>query len=156
MNRSDIKFKVNKEKSLESLIYLANKNNNKINILKLIKMIKMADIYHMNKYFRPVTGDTYKKTPYGEIPVLIYDFLKMDILNLIGMNIKDYPFVIKGPFLFSKRLFNKKLFSKSDIYALNYGFKNFEKTDLNKPFNELINKKVFNELKDIDTESIVI
>lgn len=56
----------NYRKITQALNYLATKNpDKKINKLKAIKLVWIADRYHLRKYGRPITWDTYEAMPLG-------------------------------------------------------------------------------------------
>ncbi len=172
-----IGFNVNQRKSLEAVLYLANKAGGKINIYNLLKAVFEADKIHLNKYARPVTGDSYIRMPYGTVPSTIYDFIKKDSLALASLNLDEYPFEINGHFLLPKRPSETKYFSKSDIHALDEGFdvygnlefgqvedKNHKEkcwleTEPNAiiPFEKMIeNQEVLKELEETEPFSIVV
>lgn len=43
---------------------------------KLFKILWFADLDHLKKYGRTVTGDTYSAMPYGPVPSALYDEIK--------------------------------------------------------------------------------
>lgn len=172
-----IGFNVNKRKSLEAVLYLASKTDGRINIYNLLKAVFEADKIHLNKYARPVTGDSYVKMPYGTVPSTIYDFIKLNPLALASLDLNEYPFEIKGHYLISNRKSETKYFSKSDMKALDDGFAaynnlNFDEveeknhrekcwleTEPNSiiPFEKMIdNQEILKELEETDTYSIVV
>jgi uncharacterized phage-associated protein len=70
-----IHFKTSYDKIIETIILLASKKPG-IDIYHLAKVLFFADKLHVNKYFRPVTTDTYIKLPYGPVPSTAYDIIK--------------------------------------------------------------------------------
>ena len=77
--RHMIKFKFNKQKSIEAVLYLISKSGkNSYDLYKIIKMIFEADKYHLNNYMRPVTGDNFVAMTCGIVPSSIYDLCKIE------------------------------------------------------------------------------
>ena len=75
----NIKFQVNIQKVLEAILYIAS-NCPEVGFHTICKLFFYSDIYHINKYGRPVFGDEYKALPYGPVPQTTYDILKEDPL----------------------------------------------------------------------------
>jgi uncharacterized phage-associated protein len=119
-----IVYKYNKQKAIESILWLLQ--TKKINqIYHVLKAIFYADRYHLNKYFRPIIGDTYVAMKYGPVAGKTYDLLKMaglkkDILIRDGFE-QPLPFSRNGRVVFCKRKADADLLSESDIEALEYG-----------------------------------
>lgn len=65
----------NYQKITEALNYLAIKcgTSKRINKMKAIKLLYFADRYHLRKYGRPLTGDTYLAMGYGPVGSLAKD-----------------------------------------------------------------------------------
>jgi uncharacterized phage-associated protein len=123
---SKIRFNINYEKALQVILWVA-KNNNGINVYNLLKVVFAADCYHLNKYGRPVVGDTYIAMVHGTVPSVVYDIIKGDevILDLIkcdGIPFKNDNHVIN---IKSQDSINEKYFSESDIEALNAGLNEY-------------------------------
>jgi hypothetical protein len=70
-----IHFKTSYDKIIETIIFLASKKPG-IDIYHIAKVLFFADKIHINKYFRPVTTDTYIKLPYGLVPSNACDIIK--------------------------------------------------------------------------------
>ena len=62
---------------IESLHYLLKLLNN-ADKLKLVKLLYFADKYHLLKYGRQISGDSYFALPYGPIPSGALDILNFD------------------------------------------------------------------------------
>lgn len=57
------------KKIIQSMTYLAaHQPNNTIDNRKAYKLLWLADRYHLRKYGRTITGDTYYAMPYGIVP----------------------------------------------------------------------------------------
>lgn len=64
-----------KRRALQSILYVANKLERR-DFHKIFKVLYFADMEHLNKYGRPITGDTYIAMEYGPVPSAIYDMFK--------------------------------------------------------------------------------
>ncbi|MFA7657998.1 MAG: Panacea domain-containing protein [Candidatus Gastranaerophilaceae bacterium] len=109
---SNIKFNFNKQKAIETILYLANKDG-LITKMRLLKFVFFADLYHVNKYGRPILGDSYFAMKNGPVLSKLYDMLKHSTTDYL---VKDNNLIE------SCREFNPEYFSKSDIDALDYAF----------------------------------
>ena len=65
-----------KEKSLNALLYVANRVLRK-DFHKIFKIIYFADRQHLADWGRPITGDTYIAMEAGPVPSRLYDMLKI-------------------------------------------------------------------------------
>lgn len=123
----NIKFQVNIRKTLEAILYVAS-HCSEIGFHSICKLFFYADIYHINKYGRPVFGDEYQALQYGPVPRTAYSLLKQDPLLFEALE-EEQPFLVvkKGskPVVVSQREANIDYFSKSDVEALDYAIKNF-------------------------------
>jgi uncharacterized phage-associated protein len=112
---SKIKFNFNKQKAIETILYLTDKVG-LITKMRLLKFVFFADIYHLNKYGRPILGDAYCAMKNGPVHSSLYDMLKH--------NTPDY-LVKDGKFIEPLRYYDSEQFSKSDIEALEYAFNQY-------------------------------
>jgi hypothetical protein len=116
-----LKFKANPRKIIESITWIATRlpENSQYSILKTLFY---ADKFHLQKYGRPVTGDTYIKMTYGPVASLAYDIIKRN--NNLPKKIlvaADDAFDKgegKYPPLVAKRAPDMDWFSGSDIECL--------------------------------------
>lgn len=106
-----ISFKPNIEKIRHAVLYCIEQNGGAINVYNLQKIIFEADKYHLNKYGRPVTGDTYIAMKHGTVPSKTYDLSKK-------MRSENH-------FIFSDEKPDMRKLSKSDVEALLHGFKQY-------------------------------
>jgi uncharacterized phage-associated protein len=72
--RDPIRFKVSYDKVIETIIWLAKKKPG-IDIYHVAKVLFYADKIHINKYARPVIGDTYIKMQNGHAPSAVRDLI---------------------------------------------------------------------------------
>lgn len=113
-----IKFKTNARKSLEVILWLANKRPG-IDFHAILKLLFFADKRHLNAWGRPIVGDTYKALPYGPVAQTTYDVLKREPLVLEVLQLEDVPFdVVRGYHVYPRRGPNLGKLSESDVEAL--------------------------------------
>lgn len=107
------KFVVNEPKTVTALLYVAGKVPG-IRFHRLLKIIYFADLKHIAKYGRPITGDKYVAMESGPVASWLYDLLKKNVgQEYWGLFDVDSSVTIKP-----KREPNLDLFSKSDIECL--------------------------------------
>ena len=68
-------FEFQPEKSLAVASYLAERTGE--TMYTVLKMIYLADCCHLERYGRPITGDTFIAMPEGACPSKIYDSMKV-------------------------------------------------------------------------------
>jgi len=106
-----IEFKINKQKAIECVLWLIQRGEN--DMYCIWKMMFEAEKYHLNKYGRPITGDTYNAMEYGTVPDWLYDYANQ-------LDTKR-GFVKRENTFLAERVPTRKLFSETDIEALDYG-----------------------------------
>ncbi|HLE87483.1 MAG TPA: Panacea domain-containing protein [Candidatus Brocadiaceae bacterium] len=126
-----IHFDFDFRKATQALNYIAVKFGGKINKMKAIKLIYFADRYHVRRYGRPITNDEYVAMDYGPVGSKTKDIAEnTSFLDAIESNYsKDY---IKRHGRYDIESISKadiSIFSDSDIEALEFVIKNFEKFD---------------------------
>jgi hypothetical protein len=62
-----IEFRVNKQKVIEALVYLATRRP-RIDIFHVCKVLFYADLLHFRRYGRPILGDQYVAMDDGPVP----------------------------------------------------------------------------------------
>ncbi|MDR0339236.1 MAG: SocA family protein [Desulfovibrio sp.] len=118
-----VKFRANTQKIIESIIWIAQRlpDNSRYTILKTLFY---ADKFHLQKYGRPVTGDTYIKMAAGPVASLAYDLIKRsDYLPPEWLAAADAAFDNaatggKYPPIEAKRQPDMEWFSATDIECL--------------------------------------
>lgn len=90
-------------------------------------MLFAAEKYHLNKYGRPITGETYMAMEHGTVPKWLYK----KACKLMGVG-----FAKAGISLIAERNYIRKFFSQTDIEALEFGYKEYK------------NLKTFSEVED--------
>lgn len=113
-------FKVNQNKALEAIVYIATQSPG-IDIYHTVKTMFYADKKHLNAYGRPILGDLYIKMENGPVPSLIKNiidqdpFLSADFLSQIRDSLE-----IKGRYknITAKREPDYSEFSQSDFECI--------------------------------------
>lgn len=120
MNKKTINYK----KVVQALVYFAEKESNKqFNKMKAYKMLWLADRYHIRQYGRSITNDKYFAMPFGTVPSKTKEMLD-------GKNIDDVFFdyldIVDNNTYKAKSSANLKVFSKSDLNALDTIYNKFK------------------------------
>ena len=122
----EIEFNANVDKAIEVILWLANKKPG-ITYHSLLKFLFYADEYHLNKYGRPIVGDSYVAMPFGPVASLTYDLLKKNIaVSTVADNIDKLNFSNNRKKITPERESNTYYLSKSDIEALEFSFQKYE------------------------------
>jgi hypothetical protein len=107
-----IKFKYNKEKAVEMMIYIVSKVKD-CDKHELMKTCFFSDLNHLENYGRPVTGNSYIKMNYGPVPSEVY--------SMVRHPLPDENYIeVQGYYLKALREANLKKLSKSDIKSIDY------------------------------------
>jgi len=69
-----IRYRTNLSKAIETIIWLANEKPG-IDIYHVAKVLYYADKMHLNRYARPILGDTYINMEFGQVPSAIRDLI---------------------------------------------------------------------------------
>lgn len=73
-----MKFAVDKEKTVEALLYIACRYG-EVGRFHALKTLYFADREHLRRYGRPVTGDRYIAMDNGPVPSYAYNALKQEL-----------------------------------------------------------------------------
>jgi len=138
-----ILYRMDYEKAIEALVWLAHKNPG-IDIYHVAKILYFAEKTHLNRYGRPILGATYIKMPFGQAPSEIRDLITENVWMVDPEYIERLFSAIKikkEPYdkLISLREPDINYFSETDIECL--------EESLNK-YKDL----TFNDLKRISRE----
>ncbi len=124
------------KKSVQAINYFARKKDGQINKMKAIKLIYFADRYHIRKYGRPVIGDEYwamKLGPVASFTLHAAEFdekaLEEDCLRYTKKFLSRDKDDEKMLNIISKDGVDLKVFSQTDIEALEIAFKEFGDRD---------------------------
>lgn len=131
-----IRYRINYNKAVETIVWLANQKPG-IDIYHVAKVIFYADKKHLNRYARPIIGDTYFCMDYGPVPSGIYDLITENSwLNPEYLQLMSESLIIqKSPYpkIASLREPNMEFFSETDIDCLKESLEEYG----NKSFGEL-------------------
>jgi hypothetical protein len=78
MVATNIEFRVNKQKVIEALVYLASRRP-RIDIFHVCKVFFYADLDHLRNYGRPILGDQYVAMDDGPVPSFVLNVAKRKI-----------------------------------------------------------------------------
>jgi len=119
------------KKATQALNYFAEKSGGKINIMKALKLIYFADRYHLRKYGRLITNDTYYAMDNGPVASGVKDIAEES--NFTGKEAQNYAsnYIASSAkyYFVSKQSVDKSELSVSDIEALGYAWDKFGHLD---------------------------
>jgi uncharacterized phage-associated protein len=75
MNAYSLRFQFDEKKGVEALTYIASKWP-AVTAFFAAKVLFFAEKQHLNRYARPIVGDTFIAMPNGPVPSTLYDFIK--------------------------------------------------------------------------------
>jgi uncharacterized phage-associated protein len=118
------------KKATQAINFLAKKEGGKIDKLKLMKLIYFAERYHLRKYGRPITNDTYWAMPYGPVASSAKDIAACT--EFLAEEERDYAkqYLVCDPALYAVESVadvDQDIFSDSEIESLNFAYENFGK-----------------------------
>ena len=70
-----LEFAFDREAAMAALAYLQQKLPG-LTRHQAFKLLYLADLLHLERYGRPITGDTYVAMEYGPVPSQLYDLVK--------------------------------------------------------------------------------
>ena len=124
-------FTFDYKKTTQALNYLAEKSGGQINRMKALKLIYFADRYHLRKYGRLITNDTYYAMDNGPVASGAKDIAEGS--GFIGREAQNYASTYLESFsrhnFKSKQTTDKEEFSISDLEALDYALDKFGHLD---------------------------
>jgi len=130
---TNIRWRFDYDKAIEIIVWLANRRPG-IDIYHVAKVVYFAEKLHLNRYARPIVGDTYINMDYGQVPSGIRDLITDNpLLSPDHLQKVADSFVVQKsphPSLKSLREPNMDYFSGTDIQCLEeslreYGEKSF-------------------------------
>ncbi len=111
---------------IQSIYYILNNNTKPLDKLSILKLVFFADRYHLRKYSRMITNDTYYAMKYGPVASNVKNILDFDF---IGEAEKEYVelYLKKEDKLFEiNSSFDKlDMLSNTDKEALDFAIDNF-------------------------------
>jgi uncharacterized phage-associated protein len=122
-----IHFNFDLKKATQALNWFAARSGGRINKMKALKLVYLADRYHLRKYGRLITNDSYFAMDYGPVPSGVKDLAEAS--NFLGEDEQVYSDKYIKPInqytLESKQDPDESVFSESDIEALNFAWETF-------------------------------
>ena len=143
----NIRYKLNFEKAIEAIVWLA-KQNPGIDIYHISKAVFFADKLHINRYARPIFGDTYFCAPYGPLPSGIHNLLSKDSwTNPLHLAELERSVEIKGRYkkTKAKRDPDMDFFSGTDVECLKEGLEKVEGLSFEDLYNITHDEKCYYE-----------
>lgn len=127
-----ITFDFDHRKATQALNYFAAKAGGGINKMKALKLVYFADKYHLRKYGRLVTNDTYFAMGYGPVPSGVKDLAEGS--DFLGNGEKEYASKylnrqMDSRDLCSARPVDEEALSESDVEALAFAWDKFGHLD---------------------------
>lgn len=118
--------RINEKKLIQALNFFAFKEGGVISKIKAYKLLWLADRYHLRKFGRMITNDGYYAMPKGVVPTEAKHIMD-GISNLkCGDYIREYLQVSYSALTYSSSKDpNMRVFSKTDIDALNMVWSNY-------------------------------
>ena len=120
------------EKSVQAVNYFAKNTNNKLqNKLLIVKLMWAADRYHLRKYGRPVTGDTYFAMKNGPVASCVLNILDQDKTDQNIATPRNLVYLTKYLGKIDKNKIGSAVdpdmdqFSETDVEALEFAMKHF-------------------------------
>lgn len=118
-----IEFKLNREKTIEALVYLASKRP-RIDVFHIAKVLFYADGDHFRRFGRPILGDTYCALDDGPIPSFALNVAKRvrryvddETLDIAAkkLTVDDSDGYVR---LIARAAFDDSKFSRTDLECL--------------------------------------
>jgi len=123
-----ITYRTNVIKAIEAIVWLATNKPN-IDQYHVAKVLYYAEKDHLNKYARPIIGDTYIAMDYGQVPSKVRNLIKKDSwLNPNYLEILESCIDVsrdKYKNLTALRKPNLDYFSETDIECLELSLKKY-------------------------------
>lgn len=116
------------KKATQAINYLTKKEGGHIDKLKLIKLVYFADRYHLRRYGRPIVNDAYFAMLLGPVGSSVKDIAEFS--DFLDENERKYAsdFIGRGGVIntvVSVADVDEKVFSKSEIEALDFSYNEF-------------------------------
>ncbi len=119
-------------KAIQSLNFFACAAHGRINKMKALKLIYFADRYHLRKFGRPVTNDSYFAMPYGPVASQCLNLLneKEEFTAPIENEYRRKFLKRQDNLLFdSKAAVDESVLSQTDLEALGYAWETYSEKD---------------------------
>jgi uncharacterized phage-associated protein len=126
-----IHFNFDYKKATQVLNHFALKEGGQINKMKALKLTYLADRYHLRKYGRLITNDSYFAMSYGPVPSGVKDIAEASEFLGESENAYSSRFIksIENLTLKSINSVDNSVFSESDSEALTFAWEKFGHLD---------------------------
>ena len=116
------------ETLVQAISFLLEQKGGSLDKLSLLKLIFFADKYHMMKYARSITNDTYYAMKYCPVASNVKNILDFDFLSEDEKEYVEKYLVKNGNQIDIKEKFKKyNMLSETDKEALKFAYENFGK-----------------------------
>ncbi len=112
-----ISFNFNKEKTLNVILYIAEKLQRK-DLHKVFKILYFSDREYLANYGYPITGDTYIAMEAGPVPSKVYDIIKIvrgDSYKQDTENFKSYFCIESNQYIKPNKEADLRKISRAEI-----------------------------------------
>jgi uncharacterized phage-associated protein len=119
-----MKFHVDKEKTVEALLYIVSRYR-EVGRFHALKTLYFADLWHLRKYGRPITGDRYIAMDHGPVPSYAYNALKDEVPEPERLHVAQALSPGESghhPTYVAHRKPDLRYFSKTDLQCLDEAF----------------------------------
>jgi hypothetical protein len=90
-----IRFKFAAHKAYAAIHWMVSEQRN-IDLHALLKACYFADKSHLNAFYRPIFGATYKAMRFGPVPLEIYEMVKGEVLWKAEIGVSQFPWELDG------------------------------------------------------------
>ncbi len=119
-----------KDVALNAVLYVAQHHGGSLDMHALFKTLYFADMEHLSRYGRSVTGDTYIAMQFGPVPSMTYDIFKAvrgdSFFSYASEEFKKYFHFVNKFVLAADKDFDPDQLSESDIECLDHAIKRCE------------------------------
>lgn len=116
-------YKFSSEKAYAAIHWMVRRNHD-IDLHTALKTCYFADKSHINEFFQPIFGATYRAMKYGPVPLEIYEMMKGEGLWLWEVKAEETPWQLEGYKLRCVKNVDPDMsaFAESEIEHLQRGF----------------------------------
>ena len=117
-------FQADADKVINAIAYFAERCPDSTK-MKICKLIYYSDKLHLNRYGRPVTGDTYIRMRKGPVPSMGLNLMRHTAYFEGASELFDEVIAVKGIEVKALRAFNRNVFSRSDMRVMHEVMQSF-------------------------------
>ncbi|MGB8029526.1 MAG: Panacea domain-containing protein [Terracidiphilus sp.] len=112
-----LNFRANGEKVVNMIAYFAGQCTDATK-MKISKLMYFADKAHLNRFGRPISGDTYIRMKLGPVPSMGLNLMRHTTYFENVSELFDELIEVKGNEVRPLKGFNREIFSRSDISVM--------------------------------------